>query len=177
MNIDFKSLHDAINYKTTCPSCFDDLKINKRDINSIDDNQLILNLLDEDLLILNYHNDNIFIDLKLPNKIGVNYKYNGISYHRLEFNCDCCLFDFTLKIKVDFTNLKILSISVNSETISFEDDNQDLHEISNNYSLNYTKYTYYTDGEQKVQDLPLINLDLNNPRSTVDKIKKMLVFV
>jgi len=117
--------------------------------------------------------------------------YGGRFLHALTVDCKhCCQYAFRLRIHFDLTprihrksDIRDLSFSrsieatfLDSETINIEEDDM-VHEIKNSYAAKKTYYSYFDKGgSSKKSTLPLIALDLNSPKDTVARIRKLLIF-
>lgn len=102
---------------------------------------------------------------------------DGTFIHGLEIACrSCCQFSYTLQIWINLNLKKLGAIFLNSESLTLE-DNKTVHEIKNLYSIDRTEYTYFpNDGKSKKITFPLISLNLLNPRETLSRLKKLLIF-
>lgn len=102
---------------------------------------------------------------------------SGVCYYGLTIECkSCCQFSYTIQIFIDLEKCRLIKTCLNSETISLE-DNGSVHEIKNIYSFNQTEYTCFAkNGSCKEVTLPLIEFNLSNPKETVSRIKKLIIF-
>lgn len=200
----FYSFLDAIKYHACCPLCKNRLEINDRDL-AMDYDQrsggqrLAFNLTPgtDDVLYINPVTEAVELVLtekyQLP-ALNVNGTISNIYtpavqmpildgrfIHGLTIDCkSCCQFSYTLQIHIDLNvhkhNAILVGTYLNSETVSVE-DNEMVHEIKNIYSTDVTEYSYFSkNGDDKKSTLPLIPLDLINPKETVSRIRKLLIF-
>jgi|ERR1035437_4262925 hypothetical protein len=173
---EFTSLNDAFNYQVRCPICNELLRMHK------DNNYYMV----YNKLIYDYFDDKVSIDLD-TNEISliyINYDYhNSITYVQIERYCDCCyLYDYLIRLKLDFINLKAES-ALNAETITIEVDGV-THQIHNSYSNKETRYvSFYGNTKSHILDVdkeikfPLMTIDLKCPKNTLDKIKTLIPFI
>jgi hypothetical protein len=104
--------------------------------------------------------------------------YNGVLYMGLTSSCPkCCQFTYTLKLLINLNERRLEATFLNSETVSL-DDKGVTHEIRNVYSTGHTEYFYTKEDSRKEMaiTLPLIPLDLNNPKKTLERIRTLLIF-
>jgi hypothetical protein len=177
---EFKTIVDAVEYRQKCPVCNEELIFNSKDVMTnyySHIGKLCFELMGEDLLFIDPRSQKIEISLKQSSQLLGYYNYNGLSYHRLGLECNCCMYDYTLQLQVDMSKQILHNILLNSERISYEDSSGILHEIKNTYVTNVTEYAYHDlHSISKTEKLPIIPLNLNNPQETVDKIQKLLIF-
>lgn len=195
---EFYSFKEALAYHTHCYVCKSKLEINERDLvmeyDRYGTQRLSFSLSpgSDDILFINMANNHVELVLTYQPQIvyssggqlsghsptgpSINI-YNGKFIHGLDLGCNnCCQFSYTLQIHIDLSEQKLIVIILNSETISIE-DNDMVHEIRNVYPLNQTVYDYFSkDGGENKCVLPLVPLDLNNPKETVTRIRKLLIF-
>lgn len=173
----FDSILDAINFRTQCPVCQSKLQIDDR--KSVNSSKKLV------FEILGYHNY-IYVDL-ITQQIELilddnnKSKKHGILGHPLTIGCETCnMYSFVIQLWIDLDNKSINDIFLNSESFSWEDEEETLHEIISSYATNKTKYNYFKT-DQYASDgqivLPLVFIDMNNPKETIDRIKKLLIFL
>lgn len=191
----FNTFKSAIEYYPHCPLCQNELKINDRDL-AADLGSSYRDGKDTISFFIDNGNDTLTIDPETEevefilgkkfvcnppssmfNSILSQPSYNGKFAHKLSIDCQsCCKFCFTLQVHVNLTSRKLEPTILNSESISIEEGNM-VHEIKNNYIAKQTHYAYFSkDGDSKRTQLPLIGLNLNNPKETVARIRKLLIF-
>lgn len=178
--LQFPSFKSATRYQSECPLCAGELLINDRDLATEygykfrGENPKISFFLDQreqDVISIDPDNDEIeYID---------DYRSirGGVFMHALTIDCkSCCQYNFRLQIHFNMKELKLAGVFLDSETISIEDCEM-VHEIKNSYAVSKTYYSYFDkNGSSRRSELPLINLDLSNPRETVSRIRKLLIF-
>lgn len=176
----FQNISEAVQYKNYCPICKEELIFSCKDIIlkcTENFGKLCFELVGEDLLFIDPRNSKIETVIKQSKNILGYYPYNGLSYHKLGIECNCCMYGYMLQIQVDMTNKKLHSVLLNSERISIEDENNKLYEIINTYTTEKTEYHYYDNNDVvKSQVMPIINLNFDNPNEIITKVKKILIF-
>ena len=201
----FARLLDALTFRTQCPLCQERLRLNCRecinDYNIYDctaKQRIALNLSSnsDDILYIDLVSENIELVLgsdeskmRLGNlssafaggtSKSAFYAYNGTFGHALTIVCDqCSMYSYTLQIWADLEKCRLTNVLLNSEMVSWEDEDNVLHEIVSSFSTNNTKYSYYSPDSAKDDGqmiLPFISVDVANPRDAVSRIKKLLVF-
>jgi hypothetical protein len=116
---------------------------------------------------------------------------SGKMFVKLSMDCeDCGQYFFTIQMLVDIGETKIEFIRLNSEHLSVEDESGTLHEIRNVYTTGKTEYNRITKTvrpgspkreltvtyEGDIVSLPLIPLDLQHPKKTLERIKTLILF-
>ena len=179
--IKFKKILDGMTYRKNCPVCHSPLHVNDQDLAepfSFKKKKISFPLLGDDVLVVNLFSEDI--DLKLKQSVFAMgyYNYNGIAYGRVQCECvSCCLYYFVLQVQINMSIKKIENILLNSEFLAFEDASGFLHEINNIYSLDKCEYKYYNiEGDSKKLDFPIVELDFANPKQTIDKLQKLIIF-
>ncbi len=173
----FHSINEAINQRSDCPYCKCQMQISSKDLTIKNAKRnIIFKLLGKDLLSIDLDSEKIDIITNEESEDHIKYKYNGINYERLILECyDCCQYSYTLQLKIDTSQLKVVNVVLNSEFFSVEENNI-LYEIKNNYSKSNTSFSYYVEDECKSYSLPLVTLDVDNPLQSLNKIKKLIIF-
>lgn len=195
----FYSFLQALSFHSKCPICSKPLQINDRDlvsraeypighpyqtfsfyIGSGTDDTMILNPYTEEIEVQHSRHMN-------PAYYGTgtgaithssNYSiYNGLHYQALTISCNsCCQYHYTLQIQADLTERRLIGTYLNSETISVKEGNM-VHEVKNVYSMEKTEYAYFPkDGSSKRSSIPLVPLNLSDPKETIARIRKLLIF-
>lgn len=192
----FYTLKSALNYIKKCPICDKNLSINDGNLASYtyvhkDEHiSFYLDQRDQDVVTININNDKIeSIVIKqsyseiyalgsTSHQMIPSYpkNYNGIFIHSLNIDCkDCCQYSYILQVHINLQERIISKICLNSEFINISDES--IHEVENSYSTEQTIYTCFNkDGSSKTIILPLVPLDLKNPRETVGRIRKLIIF-
>jgi hypothetical protein len=199
----FYSFLNAIYYHEFCPLCkskleIDDRGLSNNDIDRCNDSCLAFNLSNglnsRDILFINPVTEKVEITIEryrfdevvygnFDGQIPSRYSsptlndYSGKFLQGLTVDCkSCCQFSYTIQIHVDLDERRLIGTFLNSETISIEDEDM-VHEIKNVYSIEQTHYSYFSkDGVDKKSTIPLIPLDLKNPKETISRIRKLLIF-
>jgi len=199
----FTKLLEAFRFRTQCPLCHHSLQANGRDLVTDFDihnyKQRIAFELSgnaDDILYIDPASEKIELVIgqekpKLkwgnhPSAISggtsksAYYAYHGVFGHSLTIECDNCnMYSFTLQIWADLDQRRITQILLNSERVSWEDEEQTLHEIVSSYATNKTRYSYYhVDSSQDDGQitLPLIPVSMENPKEAVARIQKLIIF-
>jgi hypothetical protein len=89
------------------------------------------------------------------------------------------MYCFSIQVWIDLAKIAVTRIILNSERVSWEDENEVLHEIVSIHSTNKTKYSYIypdTSKDDGIITLPLIPIDVSNPKDAVTRIRKLIVF-
>ncbi len=192
-----RSFKEAINYQSGCPLCGAQLHINDRDLATDYGHDyrggtprisFFINQREDDTVTVDPETGEVELLLRnrMPAKIpDFNQPpqpiplpvYNGKLIHALHLNCNsCCQYSFTLQVHLNLTESKLEAIFLDSEQLSIEEDSM-VHEINNSYAMERTSYSYFDkEGDSKKLTLPLITLDLSNPKETIARIRKLLVF-
>ncbi len=168
----FNSLLDAINFHTHCPLCQVELHCD----NYINSKQKIA---------LEFLGNSFYIDVATEDIELVsssesprnNYGLSGLSI-TIEC-CECHMYSFMIQIWISFKEQRITKIILNSERVSWEDEADVLHEIFSIHSTGKTKYSYIypdTSKDDGIITLPLIPIDVSNPKDAVSRIRKLIVF-
>lgn len=108
---------------------------------------------------------------------------SGIFMCRLRRTCnECSMYSYTLQIVIDMERKMVGAVFLNTESISFENtDISGIHKVCEIKNLYGTKKTVYTifeieSGKDKILELPLIPLNLQNPEETLSRIKNLVIF-
>ena len=199
--IKFKSIQDALDYRTFCPVCHNSLSIDdkyglmiKKEYDSKNKITLIWKS-NQDELVINLNGDRIESLTKkvvsstiygLPGCIvghGYTSIENGTMYTSLSVGCnDCCQYSYVVQVLVNISKKVIDNIVLNSELITIEDD-EVIHEIRNIYTTDKTEYSWFKTGQdeedpidEKSIILPLVPLDLVCPEKTVERVRNLILF-
>jgi hypothetical protein len=105
--------------------------------------------------------------------------YDGLIYESVNLSCnDCQQFSYTIQMVVNTKEEYVTKLFLNSEYICLEENGSIVHEINNNYAreiTGYRKIAQLNSDDQKIE-IPLIALNLQNPRETIERIKKLVIF-
>ncbi len=180
----FQAFKEAINYQSACPLCSSPLHINDRDLATDYGHEFrggsprisfFINQRADDTVTVDPETDEV--ELLLHNRVSDAPPYNGRLIHSLTLNCNsCCQYSFTLQVHLNLTESKLDKVILDSESISIEEGSM-VHEINNSYAMERTLYSYFDkEGDSKKVILPLISLDAFNPKETIARIRKLLIF-
>ena len=199
----FPKLLDALKFRTQCPLCHNILQANGRDLvtefDIHDCRQRIAFELSgnaDDILYVDPMSEKIELVIgqekpkfkwgNHPSAISggtsksAYYAYHGVFGHALTIECDkCSMYSYTLQLWADLDQRRLTQILLNSETVSWEDEFQTLHEIVSSYATNKTRYSYFHTDSSKEDGqvvLPFIPVDFANPKEAVARIKNLIVF-
>lgn len=198
----FKSLLEAIFFHTLCPLCQKKMEINDRDLaveygydegcDSARRLSFYLNQREDDIVTVDIVSGLVEIQLRertppMPNAAqlaglaplpqSIIQVISGKFIHGLTVDCkSCCQYSYTIQIHFDLTNKNVSGVFLNSESVSIEEGDM-VHEIKNVYAVEQTEYACFPrDGSSKRSCIPLIPLDMNHPKETVSRIRKLLIF-
>jgi hypothetical protein len=201
--IHFKTINEVLNYRNNCPLCHKGIvSVTSPDVKSYQTldgfkDTLVWDNPQEEITI-NLNDDSVE---KMTLKSGAvqNFGYNttvtyvsqssssinnGIMYLKLTLECEeCQRYSYMAQILIDTKTFKVFKIVMNSEALFLEDD-KGSHEITNVYTMGKTEYCHfplpnYDSGpllNNKGITLPLIDLDLEHPEKTLERIKTLIVF-
>lgn len=194
--IKFYCFLEGLHYRSKCPLCNKQMEINDRDlverveyptghpyqrfvfyIGKTTDDVMELDPHSEEITVRHQRTMETIYGLKSMSAAGNYTIYNGLFYHALTINCNsCCQYHYTLQVHADLTEGRLAGTYLNSETISVEESGI-VHEIKNVYSTEKTEYACFPkDGSSKRSSIPLIPMNLSDPKETVSRIKKLLIF-
>lgn len=201
----FHSLPEALKYRDGCPLCSNGLQINDRNLvdstisynHSSDsfDHTIILRVdqYGERKITLNvstgevekyeersYDDNSIygFPSYSLTSKILKASSYSGTFIHALCIDCTVCLqYGFALQLYFEISKMaKLSTIYLNSEYFNIE-DGPAVHKIKNSYASSETYYSYFDrSASSKTATLPIIPLNIEKPKETLSRIRKLLPF-
>lgn len=166
----FKNILEAVQYRTNCPICNEKLVFSTNYAFNFSENNIAFQLENNGLLLLN-------IDTNII-KLVTNVNQSGTREFFFNIECqNCVMYDYIIKLIIDFkNNIQINSIDLFSERLSVEDSNKNTHDIVNNYTENFTSYTYHTLDKSKNCIMQLLELDFNKQNQIVSKLQKMIIF-
>lgn len=176
----FDKISKALDYRKVCPVCNHSISFKNKDLiieYQSDEPRLRFNLSKEDIFYINTKNDDVEVIFK--KSIFSNLKSYAILYEPIYMECqniDCGLYSYIIQVLVDIKNLKVKKIILNSEKISYEDTDGSLHEIHNNYVNRTTNYNYFFKEKESFVTVPIININLNDLKQTVERVKNLLIF-
>lgn len=103
---------------------------------------------------------------------------DGFLFESIHISCGTCRnFGYTIQIIMNMSSGNVISISLNSEYISYIGSDQQYHTVRNSFTFGKTEYVYsLADGSRKTITVPLIPIDLENPAETVGRVKKLGIF-
>lgn len=197
----FYSFIAGLTHYTKCPLCSKGMEINDRDLverieyptgHSYQRFSFQLSRNNDDILVINPETEEVEIRYSKRSNFQTTYggsissyagqtytptTYSGMFMHGLTINCSsCCQFSYTLQLHIDLNEGKLIGTYLNSETVSVE-EGSNVHEIKNVYSMDKTEYTCFTaNGSEKTSSIPLIPLNIDDPKETVTRIRKLLIF-
>jgi len=183
----FDKLIDAIKFRTHCPLCNDDLYIKENGlIGNYNKENLSQKLTfsvfntEETVIVVNPFDNSVQV---VNNTDDVKNNKLGTFGTPLTIQCNSCdMYSFTIQVWIDLSHQVMIDIILNSESISWEDDKETLHEVTSIYSTNKTKYSYFrTDDIDNIRysnpiTIPLVPIDVNNLEGTVVRIQNLIVF-
>ena len=208
---EFNSLAEALDYCIDCPICHAIISRGGGDQSyEYETRELIIPLCDRnkslshDNLVIQIDSGRTTINLEITPNLDPNIMYAGVSNFSQQLSpqfdytfyqgslitghnvcCqECCLYSYTLQLHVNVAKYQLTNTLLNSETISIEEEDK-LHEIRNNYSMNRTEYILIESLEyahkiasnrHKTLMLPLLSDNLFNPTETLIRLKKLLIF-
>lgn len=202
MMIGFYSLKEALGYRDKCPLCKKEaIQIN--DKNFIMTNHNYDSVMDRYKRTVTFNVDQVgkqtlTMDLEtgqvemykeessiddaifgLPNHLikSFNPSYQGRFLHAMHLDCrSCCSYGYTLQLHFDLTKALLIDTFLNSEYMNIE-DGPSVHLIKNIYSSSETLYSQVDKtATSKSITLPMIPLNVENPKETVYRIRKLLPF-
>jgi len=175
----FDSLLDGIRYQAHCPVCKSTLEINDFCL-SPSDNRLAF-------IVYSKARDMLYVDIETEKVEYVAEKYSkrnhlpAVGYYGFNVECSICSqYCYTLQMKIDTEDLKLLDVFLNSEFICLEERNKmgDIitHEIRNSYAFGTTTYASISNQTTKSMTFPIIPINLVDTTVTISKIKTMILF-
>jgi len=176
---EFESVAHGLAHQLKCPLCGHDVHVNGR--------YWLENLEDPATgntcrfsFWLNKSEDSVLYLFPLTNRVEISKgKYTGTYFQGLQSACGGCNhYRYTLKIEIDLSTPKINKVSLNSETVMFKHD-QETYEITSIYSTGKTEYMVLREkmpGDAKPLELPLIPINLQAPRETLERIQNLIIF-
>ncbi len=175
----FMNFTEALNFNKKCPICNKKLKISKTNNDLLKDykNKIlffyITTFSKNDLFTIDTNNGKFsYIEL---GPFKNNFKQNGKLLQALIIECTkCMMYNYTLQIHINLTDNKVDCLILNSETLSFIDNNE-LYKIKNIYTTDTTEFINVL--QNKITKLPLILLDIKNINNTIDRVKNILPFL
>lgn len=199
--IQFYSLNQALDYRRCCPVCQTRLLVDESEFaerveypngHHYRRYAFRLDRQHSDIIYINPFTNEVELKLVQPSyasptygdstfyigKVPSHRNYSGLMYLGITSSCpQCCQFSYTLRLRVDLSACRLIGTFLNSETISLEDKNI-THEIKNVYATGQTEYFYTKEDSRKEKaiTLPLIPLDLDNPKKTLERIRTLLIF-
>jgi hypothetical protein len=194
--IKFRSFLEGLRYRSKCPLCSKQMEVNDRDLVERLEYPLghpyqrftfYLGQRSDDVLLVDPNSEMVVIKYATvqettngmyTGRVAGNYTiYNGEWRHALTMNCNSCSqYHFTLQVHSNLTERRLIGTFLNSESVSVE-ENDMVHEVRNVYSMEKTEYTCFPkDGSSKRSSIPLVPLNLSDPKETISRIRKLLIF-
>lgn len=111
--------------------------------------------------------------------------YDGHLYEKMLFKCEHCGdYEYMIQIIIDVGRKWIDEIVLNHEKLQLKDNNNQIHRVKNIYTFDQTEYTTFYPGDwkfDKVKDykqttLPLIPVNFDDPKKTIERIKTLVLF-
>jgi hypothetical protein len=184
----FKTIKDAIQYRTYCPNCKTELVIHDNPTPLKQHDPLTTELHDDDCDIVIYKETNEIKSISvrksrsipiysIGHELPVDYipspVFTGLFYNSISIECkECEQYYYVIKILFDLTNTNIKDIELNSETFSTEE-----YEIRSNCSTGVTSFQQFDKLNDPAVIVPYIEIDLDEPAKTVEKIKALIPFI
>jgi hypothetical protein len=175
MQVNDRDLVERLEYSTGHPYQIFSFHLSKSS-----DDILYINPVTEDVNIKYSRQEHFVTGTNLGSYIGQTptpTSYSGTWYQGISISCNsCCQYSYTLRLHVDLTEGKLAGTYLNSEQISVEEGNT-VHEVRNVYAVEKTEYACFPkDGSSKKSSIPLVPLNLLNPKETITRIRKLLIF-
>lgn len=192
-NIIFDSILGILNEYKDCPLCKSKMTMHRgSSVSSISYNDQMLTIKDNDYTIkIDVYSSSIEIEqtFQLNDYNYAGYKYSQPKAHQLPANgilmvgivleCGnvwCTKYSYTLCLDLDLTVCRFKRASLNAEWVCVE-DGPDVFEIRNTHSMGITKYSHhFADGSTKSIEVPLIPINSSNPKETLERLKKLIIF-
>jgi hypothetical protein len=103
----------------------------------------------------------------------------SLIYDKITMSCGKC-YDYycVIQLLYDFDKLQVTNICFNSEKVTFQDTDT-WYSIRNIYTTEQTELECWGNSlnPETLAKLPLVELDLQNPRNTINKLKSILLFL
>jgi len=176
----FNSLKEALEYQTHCPLCKKQLSADsKTKINKDYDNKFSFSYSsksNEGILIDKTTEEITFTKIVSDSIKRKSLNINGQFWTSLYIECESCQkYSYNIQLKFNTQDLHLFEISLNSESITFE-ENDLITEIRNGYFSGETWLITYAGNDTKTTKLPLLKINLDNPAETLNRIKKLAIF-
>ena len=198
----FNSIKEAINYRQSCPSCKSKLyEYQARDALICSDTPIAYVSGSDFVSGLNHDNAKIYCNLNKASqaiiditnssvkiidvKINKEIKLKSLHGVRTNFDfirrCFLCEFDINISFHIDPMLGLIDDIRLISEKICYKPYHQKyVFTIENNYPKDMTQLDYYPKdnyGDVKFIKVNLVNLDFENINNSINRIKKLALFL
>ena len=177
----FNSIKDAVSHQETCPICKSSMIIESsscpNEIIKHNNNYLFsISSKMSNVLVVDVKTEKVSLQNINDNKFKKHINFNGQFWSSLNISCnECYKYSFIIQIKFDLNDIKIINISLQSESITFE-ENDLITELRNKYSPKETWIITYSGNSTKTTKLPLIDINLNNPQETLNRVNKLILF-
>ena len=199
--IQFNHLLEGMYYYNNCLMCNNAMSIQNEGIN-YDRNyasnrtgyNLIFSLEKIDKLIINPYTEEIEIETYKYNDPAVDYSYcaggrvtdyssqNSSHYDysdsfQVNISCNKCKnFSYILDLVIDLSQKRIHQMLLSEVTICLEEQ-VGSYFIVNNFYSNETSLLFSGMGSEKtLLNIPLVDIDYNNPKNTFSRLKKLILF-
>ena len=159
----FKTIKDAIEYKTHCPFCKSKIEISV----PAHYTDKYITIERKGVKVIANINNNQIVQIIEDRNIS-----SGPTVFILECNT-CERYSYSIGINMINTNV-ISSIYLLAEFIAANKSINNYYEINNNYKENTTHY--YQDNKADIT-LPLVDFNFNDPLKTLKKIKTLITFL
>jgi hypothetical protein len=176
----FKTIKEGLKHRTHCVKCNGPLTVSSKSKND-DENIFIFLAVSgyDEAFAVNRKTEIVSLieDPKLKSKPTKKLVFDGQFWTGLYIDCEKCYsYGYTLQLKFDTKTIKLFEISLNSETITFE-ENDLITEVRNMYGSNESWFMTY-DGSNNVKStkLPLIQFNLDKPAETLARVRKLIIF-
>lgn len=189
----FNTIKQAITYREHCSLCKNKLHINRGSASDqvMYDHRILKIQDDKTVTTLNIETNRVSVEAVTYNEHNIgtyghwqrqqSVPYIGLTPGQLiigiSLECYFChQYCYTTAFHLD-TGLGLFCFaSLNSEWIEIEDGPSVLG-IHNSYATGITKYSQYlASGETKECEIPVIPLNVENPKETLARLKKLIIF-
>lgn len=189
----FNTIKQALTYRKQCPLCKNKLNIHRGASNDLlIYNHRILKVRDGSTeATLNIETDQVTFEYTVSEEFHLssrNYSstkrtlpliYPASGKLIIGFNLECYLchqYYYNTAFHIDTGEKRFHFATLNSEWIEIE-DGPDVLGIHNIYATGITKYShYFADGSVKECEIPVIPLNVENPKETLARLKKLIIF-
>lgn len=184
----FYHLLDALNTYRNCPLCQSRMTMHRGSSNDqveynyesvvIKNNDVTITIDIQTGLIdieMSVEEDFNILNIKYPKR----YVLDGLMMLGLVLECGnikCTKYSYTIRLDLDIPERRFKMAMLNAEWVCIE-DGPDVFEIRNSYGHGITKYSHHlSNGSTKSIEMPLVTINSSNPKETVDRLKKLIIF-